>query len=398
MSRSDLKVCLVGTKFMGKAHSNGWIKAGNLLDSPMRPVLHTVAARDPKGTEDFKNLFGFENFSTDAMAAVTGDGIDLVDITTPNNFHEELAIAALKAGKHVACEKPLANTLAAAKRMRDAAHNAGGQTFVWFSYRGMPALAHARGLVLAGLIGDIYHTRANYLQGWGGPDTPLVWRFLKEQAGSGAGGDLLTHIIDAAMWITGEDIVKITGADVATFIKERPIPTADSGNISGGEVDEDNVKMGEVTVDDAVTALGRLANGGMVTLEATRLAIGNQNANGIEINGSKGSIRWNAEEPNILLYYNAEDDPQRAGWQRIMCTHDSHPYNGGPWPDAHTVGYEYGFAHLCKLITHSIVGKPLAVPCEMADFDTAYKVQQVLEAIFLSAESESPVLVEGVIG
>jgi len=198
-----VNVALIGTKFMGRAHSNAYLKVGRFFDLPVQPVMHTVCARDPKQTPAFAERWGWANHSTDWRQVVADESIDLVDVCTPNNLHREIAVAALEAGKHVACEKPLSYELGDAGVMREAAKKAAKrknppQTFVWFSYRGCPALALARKLVREGRIGRIFHVRANYLQGWAGPETPLVWRFRSDVAGSGAHGDLGAHSIDAA--------------------------------------------------------------------------------------------------------------------------------------------------------------------------------------------------------
>ncbi len=311
------KVCnvaQVGTKFMGRAHANAHMKVGKFFDLPVRPVLHTIVARNPDQTAEFADRWGWQNISLDWKKTIKDPDVDLVDVCTPNNMHAPIAIAALEAGKHVACEKPIAATLEVARQMRDAAAKAkrkGAKTFVWFSYRGCPALALARQICLSGKLGRIYHVRANYLQGWAGPDTPLVWRFDRTVAGSGAHGDLGAHIIDAARFITGEEVTEVCGAIEETFIKQRVIPEADTGNIKGGKVGKGKQKMGKVTVDDATLFLARMSGGGIASFEATRFAIGNQNANRIEINGEKGSVRWDFEDANLLWYYNASDHPER---------------------------------------------------------------------------------------
>jgi predicted dehydrogenase len=389
----DLNVALVGTKFMGRAHSNAYMKVGKFFDLPVNPLMHTVCARDPEQTPAFAERWGWANSSTDWKSVVKSEQIDLVDVCTPNNMHKDIAIAALEQGKHVACEKPLSYTLDEARQMRDAAKKAAkkqAKTFVWFSYRGCPALALARQLVREGKIGQIYHVRANYLQGWAGPDAPLVWRFRGDVAGSGSHGDLGAHSIDAARFVTGEQITEICGSIEHTFIKQRLIPEAEGGNIKGvrGKGAGKTQRKGRVTVDDTVMFLARFSGGAVGSFEATRFAIGNQNANRLEINGSAGSIRWDFEDMNILWYYNAADDPQRAGWQRIMVTDArAHPFAGAWWPDAHITGYEHGFINLCSCMFTALGGKKMEVP--MPDFEDAYQTQRVLEAAVLSARERS---------
>ena len=212
MSKSLVNVCLIGQKFMGRAHSNAYLQAGKFFDLSADPVMHTIVARDVVELEAFKKRWGWQHASTDWQSAITNDEIDLVDVTTPNNKHCEFVLAALEAGKHVACEKPLAATLKDARQMRDAAKKApNSKTFVWYSYRRVPAVALAHQLIKEGRIGRIYHARAYYLQDWAGPDVPLVWRFNKEQSGSGSHGDLGAHLIDMVRFVTGEEITEVIG-------------------------------------------------------------------------------------------------------------------------------------------------------------------------------------------
>ena len=387
MAGQDCNVALVGTKFMGRTHSNAYLKVGKFFDVGVNPVMHTVVGRDPVGTPAFAERWGWKNASTSWEDTVKNDDIHFVDVATPNNMHGVVSIAALEAGKHVACEKPLAASLDEARQMKEAADKASGKTFVWFSYRGCPALAYARQLVKEGALGRIYHVRANYLQSWAGPDVPLLWRFKGSDAGSGSHGDLGAHLIDAARFVTGEEITQVCGSIEETFIKQRLIPEAESGDIKSGTVGE-NAKMGDVTVDDAVLFLARLSGGGVASFEATRFATGNQNANRIEINGEKGAIRWDFEDMNLLWYYNAADDPKRAGWQRIMVTDAGcHPYCHAWWPDAHITGYEHGFINLSSVMFDSVAGKEPEV--EIPDFNDAYQTQRVLQAAVESARNQS---------
>ena len=242
-----LNVALLGTRFMGRAHAHAWRSASSFFDLPVEPGRRVVAGPRPRQRpEAFAERWGWERASTRWRSAVTDPEVDLVDVATPNHLHAEQAIAALEAGKHVACEKPLADTLDQARAMRDAARRAPGQTFVWYSYRRVPAVALAHRLVRDGWVGSIRHVRAAYLQGWGGPDTPMSWRFRRSVAGSGALGDLMAHIVDMARFITGEEIVEVSGAVVETFVKQRPLP-------------EDPGRTGRSTVDDAVLFLGRMS-------------------------------------------------------------------------------------------------------------------------------------------
>ncbi|HSU66901.1 MAG TPA: Gfo/Idh/MocA family oxidoreductase, partial [Tepidisphaeraceae bacterium] len=208
-----INVCLIGHKFMGRTHSNAYLKVNKFFtDLPVEPVMHTIVGRNAEELRDFKRRWGWQNTSTDWRQAVNNPEIGLVDVGTPNNMHAEMSIAALEAGKNVACEKPLAGSLKDARQMRDAARRAKGKTFVWYNYRRVPAVAFAHQLAREGRLGRIYHVRAFYLQDWAGPDVPLIWRFQKSVSGSGSHGDLGAHIIDMARFITGDEITEVIGS------------------------------------------------------------------------------------------------------------------------------------------------------------------------------------------
>jgi predicted dehydrogenase len=383
-------VALIGQKFMGRTHSNGYLKVGKFFNLPIQPVMHTISARNEKELIPFAQQWGWRNCTTNWKSLAKNDEIDLVDVGTPNDVHAEQSIAMLEAGKHVACEKPLAGTLKDARAMLDAAKKAKKcKTFVWYNYRRCPAVALAHQLVKAGKIGRIYHVRAVYLQDWGGPDTPLLWRFQKKHAGSGAHGDLNAHIIDMTRFVTGDEITEITGSIVETFIKERNIVTTGSGGgIASGT--KGGQKKGASDVDDAVLFLARFKKGAVATFEATRLATGRQNYNGFEINGEKGSLSFNFEDMNLLHYYDATVDKKVQGWTRIMCTSGgNHPYVGNWWPDAHIIGYEHGFVNQIADMMAVLANKKPVVP--LPDFADAYETQRVLEAAVLSAKNRSAI-------
>lgn len=386
-----LNICLIGQKFMGRTHSNAYLKVEKFFDLPLRPVMHTICGRDRAELEAFAARWGWRNANTDWKAAVRDGDIDLVDVGTPNHVHREQALAALEAGKHVACEKPLAGTLADAREMMKAAKKARKQqTFVWYNYRRVPAVALAHQLVKEGRIGRIYHVRAFYLQDWGGPETPLLWRFQKKLAGSGAHGDLNAHIIDMARFITGDEIVEINGALAPTFIKERTIPESGSrGGIVEGS--RGGARKGKSDVDDAVLFLATFKGGAVASFEATRLATGNQNKNGLEVNGEKGSLRFNFEEMNWLEFYDAQLPKREQAWRRIMCTDAGHPWAGNWWPAAHIIGYEHTFVNQAADMISMIAGGQPVVP--MPDFADAYRTQQVLEAALVSARERAAVRV-----
>jgi predicted dehydrogenase len=307
-----------------------------------------------------------------------------------------VSIAALEAGRHVACEKPLAGTLADARAMRDAAAKAarrGVRTFVWFNYRRCPAVAFAHQLVKEGKLGRIFHVRASYLQDWGGPSTPLLWRFQGKLAGSGAHGDLNAHIIDMARFITGEEVTEVVGALEETFVKERDLVERAGGAIAGKGARRAvrGVRKGKSTVDDAVLFLARMSGGGVASFEATRLATGNLNRNQIEVNGEKGSLKFDFERMNELEWWDHTLPARMRGWSRIMCTDAGHPYAGNYWPAAHVLGYEHGFVSQAADIVMALGRKRPVMP--IPDFADAYETQRVLDAAVRCARTRRPVRV-----
>ena len=382
-----LNIALVGSKFMGRAHSNAWLSVNKFFDLPRDVVMRTVCALDAKETRAFARKWGWDRATTSYEDILDDETIELVDVGSPNHVHAPQSIAALEAGKHVACEKPLAGRLDDARAMRDAARKAkrrGLQTFVWFNYRRCPAVAFAHQLVRKGKLGRIYHVRAQYLQDWGGPDTPLSWRFDVKQAGSGAHGDLNAHIIDMARFITGDEIVEVSGAVQETFIRERRVVG------TTGKGARSRKRRGKSTVDDCVLFLTRFKSGAVGSFEATRLATGNQNGNRIEINGEKGAIKFDFERMNELQWWDNTLDSSLRGWSRIMCTNaGDHPYVDAYWPPAHVLGYEHGFVSQAADIIRMIAGRKPVVP--MPDFEDAYQTQRVLHAAILSARERRAV-------
>jgi len=299
---------------------------------------------------------------------VARDDVDLVDISTPNNLHKPIAVAAAKAGKHVVCEKPLAMNAAEAQEMVDAVVAAGVVNIVCHNYRRVPAVSLAKQMIDAGELGDLYHFRGVYLQDWiASKEFPLVWRLKKETAGSGAHGDLNAHLIDLALWLVGP-IAEVTGM-MKTFMPERPMP--------------DGTGVGEVTVDDAATFLARFERGAIGTFEATRFAVGRKNGQRFEINGSKGSIVFELERLNELRFYDNTEPAGRHGFRLIHVTDPAHPYVGAYWPPGHNVGYEHSFVNTVADVVNGIVDGIDVHPT----FADGLATQKVLDAVGHSAKS-----------
>jgi len=390
MPGKTVNVALIGSKFMGRAHSNAYLKVAKFFDLPVTPVMHTICARHADEVQAFAERWGWHNSSSDWKATVANEEIDLVDVVTPNNVHAVHTIAALEAGKHVACEKPLAGTLDDARQMVEAAKKAKGKTFVWYNYRRCPAVAFAHQLCKAGRLGRIYQIRGCYLQDWAGPDTPLMWRFEGEVAGSGALGDLCAHTIDAAQFIVGDQVSEVLGATMETVIKERVILASSGGEISGRGAKTAGQKAAS-TVDDIALFIARMQSGALATFEATRLSTGYKNANRLEIHGEKGALRFNFERMNELDWYDATLPEDVQGWSTINVTNGNagHPYAGAWWPVAHVLGYEHSFVNQAADIFTVLGGGEPVVP--LADFADAYQVQRVLAAVTASDKERSPV-------
>jgi predicted dehydrogenase len=381
-----INVGLVGYRFMGTAHSNAWRQVAHFFDPQLTPVMKAICGRTEEAVAAAADKLGWEGYETDWRKLVAREDIDLVDICTPGGpSHREIALGAAANGKHVLCEKPLASSLAMAREMLDAVEEAGVKHMVNFNYRRAPAVALAKRMIEEGLIGEIYHWRAVYLQDWIiDPEFPLVWRLDKSVAGSGPLGDLAAHSIDLAHYLVG-DIAQVTGM-MQTFIEERPLP-AEMGGLTAVAREE----RGEVTVEDAVAFLARFENGTFGTFEATRFAAGCKNYNHFEVNGSKGSLVFNFERMNELQYYSREDDADYQGFRVIQATEGTHPYMSVWWPPAHIIGYEHTFIHGVYDLLNGIAEDEMPVP----NFVDGVKCQAVLEAVEQSAQSGEWVEVEG---
>lgn len=380
-TRTELGIGMVGYAFMGAAHSQAWRTAPAFFDLPLHPRLRAICGRNEDAAGDVARRFGWESVETDWRALLTRDDIDVIDICTPGNTHAEIAIAALEAGKHVLCEKPLANTVAEAEAMAAAATEAakhGVRAMVGFTYRRTPAVSYARQLVASGRIGTIRHVRGQYLQDWlTDENTPLSWRLDKSLAGSGALGDIGAHIIDMAQFVTGSTITSVSGL-METFVKTRPI-AGESATLGGTSTAD--AERGPVTVDDAAAFTARFADGAIGVFEATRFATGRKNALRLEVNGTRGSLAFDFEDMNVLELFDATEDPAVAGFRRIQVTEASHPYIAAWWPPGHGLGYEHGFTHqVVDLVTDIAKGADPA-----PSFADGLAVQQVLAAVEASA-------------
>jgi len=367
MAKTKLNVAMIGYDFMGRAHSNAWRQVARFMpDLPYEPVMKVVAGRTEAKVKEAAERLGWQEHATRWEEVIARKDIDIIDICTPGDSHLPIAIAAAEAGKHILCEKPLANTLADAEKMWNAATTAGVIHMVCHNYRRCPAVALAKQLIDAGTIGTMYHYRGTYLQDWiVDPAFPRVWRLVKSRAGSGSLGDILSHTMDLSRYLVGEP-VEVNGL-LKTFITERPLP-------------DDPAKKGPVDVDDAALSLVRYDNGALGYLEGTRFATGRKNYNRFEINGAKGSIVWDLEQLNELQLY-VEEGPN-SGFRTISVTDGKHPYVGAWWPPGHIIGYEHSFTHTVYDFLRAIAEQKLPSP----SFEDGYKNQRVLDAIERSAQ------------
>ncbi|WP_405558402.1 Gfo/Idh/MocA family protein [Streptomyces sp. NBC_01171] len=371
--KPPLRIGMVGYAFMGAAHSQGWRTAGRVFDLPREPVLSVLCGRDADAVRAAAERHGWAATETDWRALIARDDVDLVDICTPGDSHAEIALAALAAGKHVLCEKPLANTVEEAEAMAEAAERAsarGQLAMVGFNYRRVPAIALARRMITEGRLGTLRHVRVSYLQDWlVDPEFPLTWRLRKEAAGSGALGDLGAHVIDVAQYLAGEKLAGVS-ALTETFVRRRPLSEGGSG---------------PVTVDDAAVFTGRFASGALASFEATRYATGRKNALRIELNGERGSLAFDLERLNELSFHDGTEPGAHAGFRRILVTEPDHPYLDAWWPPGHGLGYEHTFVHQARDLVHAIAEGRRPVP----SFADGLEVQRVLAAVEESAAKNS---------
>jgi len=369
------RVGLIGYKFMGRAHSNAWRQAPKFFDLKAKVELHTICGRDAVGVQAARAKLGWEHAVTDWRELVESPLIDIVDIATPTFTHAEMAIAALKNGKHVLCEKPLGRDLKECDAILAAAKKAKGIHMVCHNYRRIPAIALAKRMLDEGALGKIYHFRARYAQDrLADPEFPLDWRLEKATSGSGVHSDINSHIIDLARYLVGE-FTEVCGV-VNTFIPERP--RADL--LARGKR-----QLGQVTAPDSAAFLGWLANGAMANLEATRYALGRRNQITLEINGSKGSLAFDFEDMNRLQFYNGDDPKDRQGFRDILVTQRDgvQPYVANWWPPGHGLGYEHTFVNAFADFVNACAAGKLVPPT----FEDGWKNQRVLTAVEKSSAS-----------
>ncbi len=373
---------MVGYNFMGKAHSNAWRQVNHFFpDLPAKVELHTLCGRTKDATEKHAGIYGWNRTVNDFQELLDNPDIDIIDITSPNNQHAEMTIRACNAGKAVLCEKPLAMNVAEAEAVVAAAKKNKTINMVCHNYRRAPAIAFAKQMIENGDLGDrFFHFRARYAQDWiVDPEFPLVWRLQKSVAGSGSNGDLAAHLIDVAHFLIG-GMKEVCGL-METFVKDRPVLAEVKAGLSATA----GKKRGKVTVDDAVSFIGRFKNGAVGNIEATRFATGHKNGMEFEINGNKGSIIFNFEDMNRLKYFSVDDPVGKQGFRDILVSEGVHPYWKAWWPPGHIIGYEHTFIHtVADLITNVVEGKNTH-----PTFVDGLECQKVLDAVDASVKSRT---------
>ena len=378
-----LRVAMIGYGFMGAAHSVGWRQAPRVFDLPEQIETAVVVGRNRAAVEEAARHWGWAEAATDWREVIARDDIDVVDVVTPGASHAEIAIAALDAGKHVLCEKPLANSVGQAEAMTAAAERArarGIRAMVGFTYRRVPAVTLLRDLIAEGRIGRVQQVRAAYRQDWlVDPSVPLGWRLQKEHAGSGALGDIGAHIVDMTQFVTGQAVRAVSGS-IETIVKERPV-VGERAGFTGTATGE----TGAVTVDDLAVFTGRLDGGALVSFEATRFATGRKNALTIEVSGDRGALAFDLERLNELRFYDRTAPGPLQGFTTILVTEAEHPYIAAWWPAGHMLGYEHGFTHQVVDLVQAIADGSDPHPT----FAEGLSVQRVLAAVVASAADRS---------
>jgi len=375
-----LNVGIIGYQFMGRAHSNAWIKAPLFFDLNIKPELKMACGRNPTAVRKFADTWGWQETETDWKKVVERPDIDIVDISLPQHLHYEVAMAAAQNGKHIFCEKPMAFTRKQAEEMLQVAEANGILHYLNHNYRRTPAVMLAKQMIEEGKIGRIFHWRGAYQQDWiVDPDFPLTWQLQKETAHAGPQWDLNSHSVDLAHFLVGD--IKSVSCLTTNFITERPLPGEGAAAFTSGS--EENAGKGPVTVEDAALMMVEFENGAVGSFEATRFATGRKNSNTFEIYGSKGSLVFNLERMNELQYYSKDDPQGTQGFRTIMATEATHPYIEHWWPPGHIIGYEHSFIHAVADFMTALDKKEKIYP----NFNDGVKILSVLEAGLESAKS-----------
>jgi predicted dehydrogenase len=398
MPDDALSVGFLGYRFMGKAHANALARLPMFFPDAPAVERDVLVGTDENALADATDRLGFQRYATDWRDVV--DDVDVFYDLGPNFLHVEPTVAALDAGTHVLCEKPLAPTLDGAREMRDAARESDAVAACAFNYRFVPAIQYARRLIADGEIGEVRQVRGSYLQDWlVDPDAPWSWRNDAELAGSGALGDLGAHTVDLADFLVGDRVgapERVSG-HLQTFVDERPVESASSGGDEADTTGDDGAEIKPVTVDDAFSAQVAYESGAMGTFEASRMATGHKNDHTVAVHGTDGSLRFSLERLNELEVHTGD----ACGYETRLVTDANDPYGDHWWPPGHVLGWEHTFVHenaefLAQVRASEDGGADAgaAVDSNVASFEAAFGVQRVLDAIAASDDRGEWVVVE----
>jgi predicted dehydrogenase len=346
---------MVGSGFIARAHSNAFHQVGHFFELPFALGTKVVCARDRDRLQAFAQQWDWQETTLEWESVVSREDIDIVDIAVPNALHAPIALAAAKAGKIVLCEKPLAISMEQALKMAEAVRNL--PNLVWFNYRRVPAIALAKRWIDEGRLGQIFHYRAYYFnQSGADPTKGQTWRYRRSEAGSGAIGDLLSHLLDTARFLSG-DISEVS-AMTHTFAPNRD-------------------------VDDAVLVMAHFTNGSVGSFEASRFGVGRRNGNGFEIYGSKGSLAFDLEDMNRLQFFDATEPPALQATRSVLVTGPDHPYSTNFWKPGHLIGYEHTFIATLGDFLGTLARQEPFHP----NFQDALETQKIIAAVEASAGS-----------
>ena len=375
----EVRIGLIGTGGMGKAHATAFNNVPLVFgNEPARPRLEIVADVDADAVKAWANNFGFSRWTTDWREIVEDPNVAVVDITTPNHLHAEMAIAAAEAGKHVYCEKPLANTSADAARIVAAVEKSGVTSIVGFNYLKNPAQAFAQQLIAEGELGEITLFRGTFDQDFlANPEIPFSWRQDRKLAGTGALGDLGSHTISLAHFLVG-DIAEVCGMNV-TRIKERAVPVSGSGYAATAQRGGD---MRTVENEDITECLIRFENGAIGSIGTSRVGMGRKLGLGYEIQGTKGGLFYTQERMNELKLYRHSDPDREKGYKTVYIGPE-HPGYGAFFGLA---GIGLGYNDQKTIEAHDLITAVATGQLVQPDVRFAYGVNKVIDAIDLSCQ------------